>query len=458
MGPVKDHSELQSIAAWKMKINMKRPLITMIGILSVVLASATPGSVINRVSPVWYATEPLKVKGFGDSLFPEQEVKLDAKNDKGQAVWTKHRDWPDGNFNGLPAVDSSSTYLYRVISSKTATNVTAWFCSDDGIDVWLNDKKIHSNAATGGPPDRDKVVFNLLAGDNRLLVKIFNGTAGCGFSFKFADAPVLPASINPEALRLVIGDLSRKFPGKYTRGAEFLKRLQDLEDQEKTPDEAAFRALEREALLAAPPSMKLGAIMPLGDSITKGAPAGAYRDPLFSLLKTGGYSFKFVGSLTENPTAALTADGQEHHQGHSSMGMDWIRDNLKQFFAANQPERILLAIGANDIGGATVPELKTRMENLVTAIFTLQPKVKLYLASVTPQTGPAMAKISEFNKLIPAIVAEHKAKGQPVIYVSMAALDVNDIGDNVHPNVAGSLKMAEAWYAALTTDSVAELP
>ena len=213
-----------------------------------------------------------------------------------------------------------------------------------------------------------------------------------------------------------------------------------------------------EALLAAPPSMKLGRIMPLGDSITKGAPAGAYRDPLFSLLKKGGYSFSFVGSLTENPTAALTAEGQEHHQGHSSMGMDWIRDNLKPFFAANQPDRILLAIGANDIGGATVPELKTRMENLVTAIFTLQPKVNLYLASVTPQTGSAMAKITEFNKLIPGIVADHKAKGHPVIYVSMAALDITDLGDNVHPNVAGSLKMAQAWYAALTTASAAELP
>ena len=228
---------------------MKRLLTKMIGILSLMLGPASPGSVINRVSPVWYATEPLKVKGFSDSLFPEQGVKLDAKNGMGLPVWTKHRDWADGTMVGLPSVDSSSTYLYRVISSKTATNVTAWFCSDDGIEVWLNDKKIHSNTATGGPPDRDKVVFNLLAGDNRLLVKIFNGTAGCGFSFKFADAPVLPASMNVEALRLAIEDLGRTFPDKYARAADFLKRLDALEEK---PDEAAFRVLESEALLANP--------------------------------------------------------------------------------------------------------------------------------------------------------------------------------------------------------------
>jgi hypothetical protein len=33
------------------------------------------------------------------------------------------------------------------------------------------------------------------------------------------------------------------------------------------------------------------------------APAGAYRAPLFALLKKGGYTFTFVGTLTENPTA-----------------------------------------------------------------------------------------------------------------------------------------------------------
>lgn len=199
--------------------------------------------------------------------------------------------------------------------------------------------------------------------------------------------------------------------------------------------------------------MNLGKIMPVGDSITKGAPAGAYRDPLSTLLKKEGYSFQFVGKLTENPTAALTADGQDHHEGHSGMGMNWIDEHLKEFFAANQPDIILLAIGANDIGGATVPQLKERMDKLVTDVFTLQPKVKLYLASVTPQTGPAMSKIQEFNQLIPGIVANHKARGCQVTFVSMDALTIKDIGDNVHPNVSGSLKMAEAFYAAISKAS-----
>jgi len=84
---------------------MKKPIITMIGLCLVALVSTGAGSIVNRASPVWYATEALKSKGFGDALFPEQGVDLKAMNDKQQPVWTKHRDWPDGTFNGLPATD-----------------------------------------------------------------------------------------------------------------------------------------------------------------------------------------------------------------------------------------------------------------------------------------------------------------------------------------------------------------
>ena len=196
-------------------------------------------------------------------------------------------------------------------------------------------------------------------------------------------------------------------------------------------------------------NLNLGTIMPLGDSITKGAPPGAYRAPLFTLLKKGGYTFTFVGTLTENPTRELTEAGQDHHQGHSGMGMEWIREHVKTFLAANRPDYILLVIGANDVGGATVPQMKERMDKLLTEIFTLQPHVKLYLASITPQKRPTMEKIKEFNQLIPGIVADQTAKQRAVTFVSMDALDLKDLEDSVHPNVSGSLKIAQAFYAAL---------
>lgn len=232
-----------------------RKLVLLIGLLGVLnVWGAAPVS----LGP-WYTTGPLAAKGFGDALFPEQTVDLAAKGAQGQAVWSQHPEWTDGAVHGLSTPDSSSTYLYRVITATTATNITAGFGSDDGIEVWLNGKKIHSNNVPRGPgPDQDRVALALVAGENKLLVKIFNISGGCGFYFGIGaarsaatvvQAPVVPVGVNAQALRLAIEDLIKSFPKDYKGGAEFLKRLEALEQK---PDKEALLALQREALLANP--------------------------------------------------------------------------------------------------------------------------------------------------------------------------------------------------------------
>ena len=59
-------------------------------------------------------------------------------------------------------------------------------------------------------------------------------------------AQAAPSAEQTRALRMAIEDLTRSFPGKYPRGAEFLKRLDAVKD------DAEFAALKREALLANP--------------------------------------------------------------------------------------------------------------------------------------------------------------------------------------------------------------
>ncbi len=223
---------------------MMRMLVLLVGLLSAI--SAWGGVSFGP----WYATVPLKAKGFDDALFPEQAVELAAKDDAGQPIWSEHPEWADGSVHSLSAPSSSATYLYRVITATTATNITAGFGSDDGIEVWLNGKKIHSRnvpRVVAGP--QDQVTMSLVAGENRLLVKIFNISGGCGFYFGTGVSQPAAMGINTQALRMAIEDLMQTFPGKYTRGAEFLKRLDALG---QNPDEKAFRALQREALLANP--------------------------------------------------------------------------------------------------------------------------------------------------------------------------------------------------------------
>ncbi|MBM3859223.1 MAG: hypothetical protein FJ395_06190 [Verrucomicrobia bacterium] len=195
----------------------------------------------------WYATRPLKAKGFGEALFPERAVELAAKDENGAAIWSQHPEWIDAKVHKLTAPGSSSTYLYRVLSATAATNITAHFGSDDGMEVWLNNKKIHSKnvpRGVGGP--QDEVMLPLTMGENRLLVKIFNISGHCGFYFAAGSVPPSAPVVNVPALRMAIEDLSQSFPAQFTRGAEFLKRL----DAVKDPDQ--FRALQREALLANP--------------------------------------------------------------------------------------------------------------------------------------------------------------------------------------------------------------
>jgi len=142
----------------------------------------------------WYTTGPLKAKGFGDALFPEKGVDLNAKAKKGQTLWKKGGEWPDGQVHMLTAPDSASTYLYRTITVPNAMKVKGSFGSDDGIEVWLNGKKIHSNNVPRGPaPDQDVIDLDLKVGQNGLLVKIFNIGGGHGFYFRVSLDPLLPA-------------------------------------------------------------------------------------------------------------------------------------------------------------------------------------------------------------------------------------------------------------------------
>jgi len=208
----------------------------------------------------------------------------------------------------------------------------------------------------------------------------------------------------------------------------------------------------------------LGTIMPMGDSITLGSNiAGGYRDPLLTLLTSQSDTFTFVGSLTDSATAALTAAGQAHHEGHSGYvitngtGRTGLDENLATWIGpgAVNPDKILLMIGSNDINlGYDMPNAPTRLDDLITHIFGYRPSVKLYVASIIPMVGHE-SDVQAFNAAIPGIVASHRALGKDIVYVPMyETLDINtDLADGLHPNALGYQHMADAWDTALHTSS-----
>ncbi len=136
----------------------------------------------------WYTTGPLPTESFGEALFPEQGVDLEAKGPDGKSLWQQRAALVDGKVHSLPTRRrSDSTYLFRTIRVKRATKLPAGFGSDDSLAVWLNGKRIVNFPKNRGvAPDSDRAVLKLTPGENRLLCKVYNISGAHGFYFSTA--------------------------------------------------------------------------------------------------------------------------------------------------------------------------------------------------------------------------------------------------------------------------------
>ena len=129
----------------------------------------------------WWTTGPLKAKNFSEGFFPEKEINLQAKGPGGRSLWTRQPGWADGLTRPLPTSrGSESTYLFRTITAREAVTLPVEFDSDDGLVVWLNGRKLFSNGTvnTGIAVD-----LALKAGENRLLLKVYNAQGDHSYRF-----------------------------------------------------------------------------------------------------------------------------------------------------------------------------------------------------------------------------------------------------------------------------------
>ena len=208
-------------------------------------------------------------------------------------------------------------------------------------------------------------------------------------------------------------------------------------------------------------------IMPLGDSITWGAPvAGGYRLPLYNLLTQAGYEVDYVGTLKENPSSDLPDPDHEGHSGwvssdpsgtHSFGG---LYQNLGSWLAqVDVPDVILVHAGTNDGNDASVERLKA----IATRLHALTPTTHIIMTTILGHptaNNQFMDRHLAVNAGIRSMVDELAAKGWPVHYLDMySALDYtvpegkqhpDDLSDGLHPSAQGYAKMANAWFGAIT--------
>jgi hypothetical protein len=235
-------------------------------------------------------------------------------------------------------------------------------------------------------------------------------------------------------------------------------------------------------------------IMPLGDSITKGAvdpgpSVSGYRARLFDLLNEAHANYLFVGCTDTNSNDAMIKAGQQFHNGYGSWRIDSLRANLdgnqQPWGDANMgghwltggtgalrqpvfPDIVLLLAGTNDLGSnASESALESRMTDLLTWFQTNRPKSQLFVATVPPR-GPDKEGHEAYNVAVVTfngwLAQKVPALGDHFHLVDLYSLFIDHAGqikganapdgiflqDGIHPSHNGYVAMGDAWFKAIS--------
>lgn len=187
-------------------------------------------------------------------------------------------------------------------------------------------------------------------------------------------------------------------------------------------------------------------IMPLGDSITYGvgsSTSSSYRAALWDRLV--GNSVDFVG--TQRSGQLPDTD----HQGHSGWTISQIAGIASGVLSTYRPNVVTLHIGTNDMNrNVDVAAAPARLGALIDQILVAAPDATVLVATLVPANNATVqARVAEYNRQIPSVVAQRANAGKRVRVVSMAAVTPADLADTLHPNDAGYRKMSDAFYAGI---------
>jgi lysophospholipase L1-like esterase len=188
---------------------------------------------------------------------------------------------------------------------------------------------------------------------------------------------------------------------------------------------------------------------------TGSAYAWGYREPLYVKLINGGYSFDFVGSLTNGSFA------DPNHEGHYGWRADEILNGrtsdpcagkLANWLPASQPDIILLHIGTNDIsqGDQDANEVNSILNVIDAYEATSGKNITVILALIINRVNYNSAT-TIYNNDLNTMATGRISNGDNIVIVNMEnALNYStDMFDNTHPNDNGYAKMANVWYNAL---------
>ena len=134
----------------------------------------------------WYSVGFFPAKSgdsFDEKFQPEDDNDLNKKYENDKYIWEKQK-WTDGTIVNFPALVNSAVYLQRNIYCDRDTSIKAYFGSDDGLKVWLNNIQIINHKIDRGcSPNQDTANLKLVKGENKLFIKVNNNQGGFAFYF-----------------------------------------------------------------------------------------------------------------------------------------------------------------------------------------------------------------------------------------------------------------------------------
>ena len=87
--------------------------------------------------------------------------------------------------HAVGSYEHATAYAFCNLRSEVEEKVEILLGSDDGASVWINGKQVHDNPVHRSLTlDEDRFEADFLAGANRCLVKISQGTGGWGFALR----------------------------------------------------------------------------------------------------------------------------------------------------------------------------------------------------------------------------------------------------------------------------------
>jgi len=142
----------------------------------------------------WYSAGPIKGGKFTDTSFAQKPVDLTKVDKDGNNLWTERSDINDGViYQGrCDRGGVEPLYLYRPIRAPRTLTLTAGFGARSAIDVWLNGEKVLTSIKEQRPRKNQYLLdLDLKAGENQLLVRIFNWNGRYAFYFSPEPHPAL---------------------------------------------------------------------------------------------------------------------------------------------------------------------------------------------------------------------------------------------------------------------------